>query len=236
MYIDIHSHLIFDVDDGSKSLEQSIKYLKEIKKMNLNKVICTPHMYYGRREKILKIVENFKILREEARKLGIELYLGNEILYNEKTLELLQNKKLTTLNKSDYLLIEFKRSESMDIDSLIDSLEEFIEAGYKVVLAHPELYINYRSISYMKRIKEIGVMLQIDATSILRSKTNSKVYKFAKSLLKEKLVDIVASDSHCTKERNFSSLKDAYKQIYKKDKNYANIIFYENPLKIIEKN
>ena len=146
------------------------------------------------------------------------------------------NKKLTTLNKSDYLLIEFKRSESMDIDSLIDSLEEFIEAGYKVVLAHPELYINYRSISYMKKIKEIGVMLQMDATSILRSKTNSRVYKFAKSLLKEKLVDIVASDSHCTKERNFSSLNDAYKKIYKKDKNYANIIFYENPLKIIEKN
>lgn len=233
MYIDIHSHLIFDVDDGSKSLENSIKYLKEIKKINLSNVICTPHMYHGRREKALKIIENFKILREEANKLGINLYLGNEILYNEKTLELLKTKKLTTLNRSNYVLLEFKRNENMDIDVLINSLEEFIEAGYKVILAHPELYINYRNINYIRRIKEIGVMLQMDATSILKNKTNSKVYKFSKRLLKERLIDIVASDSHCTKKRDFLSLKKAYKKIYKKDKEYANIIFYENPLKII---
>lgn len=42
--IDIHTHLLFDVDDGSKSLEQSIQYLKEIQKIGMNKVVCTPHI------------------------------------------------------------------------------------------------------------------------------------------------------------------------------------------------
>ncbi len=233
-YIDIHSHIVFDVDDGSKSLEQSIKYLKEIKKIGMNKVVCTPHMKHGKKEKALKIVKNFKILREEANKLNIKLYLGNEIMYSDQIVDLLKHKKITTLNNSNYVLVEFKRNENMDIDTVLDSLEELIENGYNVILAHPELYHNYRNIEYIKKIKELGVMLQLDATSILRRRTNREIYKFSKKLLKERLIDIVASDSHCTKKRDFLSMKKAYKKIKNKyGKTYANIIFYENQSEIV---
>lgn len=232
-YIDIHSHLIFNVDDGSKSLEESIKYLKEIKKIGMNKVICTPHMKTGRKEKALKIVENFKILREEAKKLGIDLYLGNEIMYSDNIVDLLKRKKITSLNRTKYILLEFKRSESRNIDTLIYNLEEIMESGYKIILAHPELYVNLRNIENMKKLKEIGVLLQLDATSILKRRTNRKIYKFASKLLDYKLIDFVASDSHCTKKRDFYSMKKAYKKIYKKYKEYADIIFYENQLEIV---
>src|SRR5574344_2684055 len=96
-YIDIHSHLIYDVDDGSKDLETSIKYLNELKEMGMNKVVCTPHIKHGDKDRTLKIINNFKVLRDEAKKLGIKLYLGNEIMYSSKAVELLKDKKLTTI-------------------------------------------------------------------------------------------------------------------------------------------
>lgn len=233
-YIDIHSHLVFGVDDGSKNLEQSIKYLKEIKKIGMNKVVCTPHMKHGKKEKALKIIENFKLLREEADKLSIKLYLGNEIMYSDQTIDLLKHKKLATMNNSKYILVEFKRNENMDIDTVLDCLEELVEQGYKVILAHPELYHHYRKVEYIKRIKELGVLLQLDSTSILKRRTKKEVYKFSKKLLNEKLIDIVASDSHCTKKRDFLSMKKAYKKVKRKyGKTYTNIIFYENPLEIV---
>ena len=80
--VDIHSHIIFNVDDGSKLLEQSIRELKQIKKIGLEEVICTPHMKSGNIDKIMKIKENYLHLVEEANKLGIKLYLGNEIKYS----------------------------------------------------------------------------------------------------------------------------------------------------------
>jgi protein-tyrosine phosphatase len=233
--IDIHCHLVFDVDDGSKSLEQSIKYLKEIKKINLSKVICTPHMKHGKREKALKIVENFKIVREEAKKMGIDLYLGNEIMYSEDTINLLKHKKIATLNNTNYILLEFKRIEDMDIDLMLDILEDIQDEGYQIILAHPELYVNYRNVKDIKKIKELGVLLQMDATSILKKKTNKKVYKFSKKLLKLHLIDIVASDSHCSKKRDFKSFLMAYKKIKRKyGKQYAEYLFKQNAKEIIE--
>lgn len=228
--VDIHSHIIFDVDDGSKSLNQSIKYLDQLKKIGLNRVICTPHSKGGSIDKIVKINENYKTLAKEAKKRNIELYLGNEIMYSDKMIRLLERNRLRTLNESNYILLEFKRSERMEIDHIIDILELLKENGYKVILAHPELYVNYRNIENMYRIKDTGTLLQLDATSILRNKTNKKTYKFSKKLLDEKLIDIVASDSHCTKKRSYLSFKKAYKRIKRKyGKSYADILFKHNP-------
>ncbi len=233
--IDIHTHLLFDVDDGSKSLEQSIQYLKEIKKLGMNKVVCTPHIKFGTREKALKIVNNFKILREEAKKYDIELFLGNEIMYSNETVELLNHKKITTIQHSKYVLVEFKRNENMAFDQVLSFLEGLVENGYYPILAHPELYIYYRDIDKMKKIKETGTMLQIDATSLFQKTSNYKIKKFTKKLFSERLVDIVASDSHCTKQRNFKIFKKAYQYSKRKyGKTYTKIIFYENPFEILE--
>lgn len=227
--IDIHSHLIHDVDDGSKTLEQSMKNLLLIKKIGLKEIVCTPHAKAGRNQK--KIETNFLEIQKYAKALDIKLYLGNEILWSDKTLELLKEKKLLTMNNSNYILLEFKRNEHMHISNIINIIDEFNEAGYKVVFAHPEKYINYRKIEYIRRIKETGAMLQIDSTSLYG---NIVERKFTKKLLKEKLVDVVSSDSHCSKKRSFKILKKAYKKIKRENGfDYTDIIFYKNPLNII---
>ena len=231
--IDIHSHIIFDVDDGSKSLEQSINYLKEAKKIGVNKVVCTPHMSHGHKDKALKIIQNFKKIKKEANKIGIDLYIGNEILYNDNTLNLLKTKKITTLNGTKYVLIEFKRNENQNFDTIISILNDFLDQGYYPILAHPEEYINYRNINNYKVLKENGVLLQLDSTNLVLSKTTIKKYKFSKKLIKERLIDFIASDTHCTKKRDYKSLKKAYKKVKRIDKSYANMIFIENQLEIV---
>lgn len=232
MFTDIHNHTLYGVDDGSKTLEQSLIYLKQAKKIGLNKIVCTPHMHHGTKEKALKMVQNFKILREEAKKLGIELYLGNEILYNDDTIKLLKEKRITTLKQTKYVLIEFKRNEKRNIDEILNILDSFFENGYIPVLAHPELYVNYH-FNDIKKIKETGTILQIDANNLLRFKTSRTIYKKTWKLINERLVDIVATDTHCTKKRDILSLKKAYKKVFKKDQKYANIIFNENPSEIV---
>lgn len=232
--IDIHTHIIFDVDDGSKSLEQSIKYLKEAKKIGVNKIVCTPHISHDNKEKALKIVKNFKELKEEAKKYNIDLYLGNEIMIKDNTIDLLKNKKLTTLNNSKYVLVELKRSENRSFDNVVSILTDFVDQGYFPILAHPEFYINYRNINNYRKLKENGILLQIDSTSLLFTRSSRKTRKFAKKLLHERLVDFVATDSHCTKKRNYLSINKAYKKVKKMDKKYADIIFNENQLEIVD--
>lgn len=236
-FIDIHSHIIYGVDDGAKTREDSIRYLNEALKQGVRRIICTPHMCHGSVEKIEKIIRNFLEIREYASRIGIELYLGSEILMTSKTVELLKRKRLRSLDGKEYVLVEFKRNENMDIDSLIYMLEELMDIGYIPILAHPELYINYRDISIIKRIRESGVLLQLDATSMYRKTTTRKIYKFSKKLLRESLIDFVSSDTHCNAKRNYVSYKKAYKKISRKyGKRYANILFIENPKQILNIN
>lgn len=235
--IDIHSHIIYDVDDGADSKDDSIKYLDQAKKVGIDKIVCTPHIRKGTTEKIEKIIKNFLDIKTYAEKIGINIFLGTEIMITDDTAELLKKKRLRSINGSKYVLVEFKRDENRNIEDIIYLLEELTDIGYAPILAHPELYINYRKIKYMKKIRESGVLLQLDATSINKKITASRVYKFSKKLLKENLIDVVASDNHCTSRRNYLSFLKAYKIISRKyGKKYADIIFKENPSEIIGNN
>ena len=234
--IDIHCHIIFDVDDGSKTLEESLKYLDEIKSVGIEKVVCTPHINVKHKSsKLDKIISNFKVLEEEAKKRGIELLLGNEIMYSSNILDLLKNKEVLTLNNTKYVLVEFKRNENMDEETIYNAFSLIIDAGYKPILAHPELYSHYRKMEFVKKLKSMGVIIQVDSTSLLMT-APIEIYMFAHKLLKNYLVDIVATDSHCEKGRDFKSLYQAYKIVSRKDKRYADIIFHDNQNEIINSN
>ena len=229
--IDLHTHILYDVDDGSKSLEQSLKYLKEAKKIGLDSLVLTPHIKDN--PKVLdKINENFKVLDKHASDIGIKLYLSNEIMYSSSMLDLLDKKKILTLNNTKYILVEFKRYESMPFDNVVSIFENIISRGYKPILCHPELYMHYDKIEYVRRLKEIGVLMQVDSTSIIK-RSGSKVYRFTKKLLKNYLVDVVASDTHCSKKRDVASLLKAYEKVKKMDLEYADIIFDTNPKTIM---
>ena len=107
--IDFHSHIVYDVDDGSKSLENSINILKEAENAGFNKIILTPHYmenYYMVPKDEIKIKIN--ILKEKCKSenINIELYQGNEIYITNHIAEYLNNNIASSLNDSRYVLFE----------------------------------------------------------------------------------------------------------------------------------
>ena len=107
---DIHNHLLFGVDDGSKSIEDSVDILRDLERAGYKNVILTPH-YIKDSNYSSPALENYKRLKElkEALKenhININLFLGNEIYIDEEILELLQRKEIYSLNGTNFLLIE----------------------------------------------------------------------------------------------------------------------------------
>lgn len=226
--IDIHSHLIYGVDDGSNSLETTKEALNIIKEIGIKKIICTPHFEAHKNK---KTITNFNKLKTLFKKNDIELILGFEFKLNLKNINDLKNIEYN----SNYILVELDRYENLPFEMIISLLNEIIDLGYKIILAHPEFYVNYRNIKYIKELKKENIIIQIDSTSLLKECTSFKIYRYANKLIKKGLVDIIASDYHENQIRSYTNFDKAYnfiKNKYSYEK--ANQLFYENPSIITE--
>lgn len=223
--LDIHSHIIPDVDDGSKSIEISKKIAEQYIKNGIFNVICTPHQNYLKDNKEL-IINNFNLLKKELKEYGINFYLGSEIYYYENMINDLNNKKLLTFNDSKYVLIEFSFNEPEDI---VGILYDVIKDGYKPIIAHVERYDYLTNNDYLK-IKELGVLIQVNSKSF-EKKHYAKKLKF---LLKNNLIDFIASDCHNDVNRNVDftvskqliskKYKNQYEKLFNNDDFLKNII------------
>ena len=225
--IDIHSHILPYVDDGSKGKESSIKMLKDLCDIGVTDLFLTPH-YRGKynleKNQILEIFNQFK---EDAKDIPINLYVGREINIDNESIEKFFKGELLSLNGTKYVLIEFHYHNYFDI---VEAVYMLVNKGYIPIVAHPERY-EYLELEDIEEIKSIGGLIQINASSLIR-KFDKGRYKIAKRLIKEDLVDFVASDHH-----DFRALyrADAKKVVEKKfGKDVAEDLFYNNPMKIIK--
>ena len=211
--IDIHTHVIPCVDDGSPNLETSITMIKHEIEIGVNEIYCTPHHIYRRYEKsVEEIKEKFELLKQEVEKLNlpVKLYLGQEICYThrEDILGMLKSGKLLTLNNTNRVLLEF--SFTREPEDLLDIIYNFGVNGYEVIIAHVE---RYEWITYQKveDLKAEGALIQINSNSYL-GLTSWKEKRFTKKLLKNGLVDYVASDTHSfrpsTLDKSFKKIKN----------------------------
>lgn len=103
--IDIHSHLIYGVDDGPPTIKESIRMVLEAEKMGINTIIATPH-YRKSLFKSENALENFMELKTRVKDCDIELLLGYEVYFDSILPDVLVEKDRYTLNKSKYLLFE----------------------------------------------------------------------------------------------------------------------------------
>ena len=195
---DIHSHIIFDVDDGSSSIEESIKLIKELKSVGFNNIIMTPHYIEGseysseNEEKLTKLA----LLKEEVKKqnIDINLYLGNEIFINDHIIEGIKEDKIYTLNNSKYLLFELPFHNQ--IIGLADIVYEMKVAGYIPILAHPERYSYFQKNPHLlDELKKEGLLFQCNYASILGNYGIASK-KLLKYLLKKEYVDYFGTDIH----------------------------------------
>ena len=231
--IDVHTHVIPFVDDGSTSMEASILLIKKAIDDGVTDLICTPHYRKNMFEpKKLDIITNFMKLKEHIKKenLNINLYLGQEIKYDKNSKTRILENELLTVNNLNYVLLEFSYDKDTDISEIT---YEYSIKGLIPIIAHIERYSYIKNLEQVLEIKNSGALIQVNASAIL-GKHGMKIKKFVKKLIKNNLVDFVASDIHENREYN---LKEAYLYIEKKfGKIIADNIFNNNAIRLIEGN
>ena len=192
--IDFHSHILPGIDDGAKSLEQSIIIVNEAKEAGFTKIISTSHYmenYYECNEK------NRKELLEQVQKNvhEIELYLGNEIYITNNIIELLENGQASSINGTKYVLFEFPLITTKPMNDK-EVIYRLIENGYIPIIAHPERYpFIQEKPDYLFELEEMGALFQANYGSII-GMYGLKAKKTLKILLKNNLISFFGSDVH----------------------------------------
>lgn len=233
--VDIHNHLLYGVDDGSESLEDSIDVIKNLEKCGYTDLILTPHYitcsrYSSSKNDNLKLLEKLK-KEVKKKKININLYLGNEIFLDDDIVDLLKRGIASSLNDTEYLLIELPMNgEYPNYQELFNYIHS---KGYKIILAHPERYLSFQDdFDLIYEIKDMGINFQCNLESIL-GKYGSHAKKVLIRMLKENLVSYLATDIHHQK-KDYGLFNDAKKEILKIiDQEEFNKLTIVNPKKLI---
>lgn len=237
-YIDLHSHLAWDIDDGISSAEDCERLLFLAQKEHISKIVATPHFICGKHsfEDILLFERRISELKTLAEDYNIEIYRGSELFINDMLFHHLDTKQLMPIENSRYVLCEFNVRKQYDeeYDYLTDYLYEIILAGYIPILAHVERYFGKRiNLSAIKNLVDMGCYLQMNTSSILYPKSQT-MKKNIFDLLDHNLVHIVATDSHHYKGNRSPNMDAAFTYL----RNFFDAaelekLFYHNPLAVI---
>ncbi|MCX7958339.1 MAG: hypothetical protein N3B13_04765 [Deltaproteobacteria bacterium] len=197
-YIDIHTHIIPDVDDGAKDFEDSIKTIRQLKEQGIDTIIATPHrrsnLFDFNREKIRNnFRELTRILDEQG--LEVRLELGAEYYFGADLFEDISSGEVYTLGSSDYILVEFKNLRFTVQDK--ENLFRIFTSGYRVIVAHIERNrFNSESFSGLDYLRDNSALFQCDIMS-LSGLWGEQARLFMEELIKRNYVDIVSTDVHC---------------------------------------
>lgn len=240
--IDLHSHILAGVDDGARTLEESVAILRSMEAKGVKKVIATSHYpLFNDKDYLDFIQEKINILQEKAREneLEIEIMSGSEIFISQDTAEALYKRQLLTLNDTDYILLETRFN---NLPTYFENLIHDIRAmGYQIIIAHPERY-TYIQKNYQKLyrwVEEFELKLMFNSSSLL-GKHGSKTKETAETLLDLGLAHLMASDTHRMTKRPFTldqglqkaeSLKPGSSQFFIEN---AKSVIKNQPLKSME--
>ena len=233
--IDIHSHIIPNVDDGARSVEETFNILKEAQEAGFTDVILTSHFllnYYetNAQELIFWKEKLQEVLKKQGTK--INLHSGMEIYITNQMEELLENKKILTLANSRYMLIELPLATNV---KYFDYVVYYLEAkGIKPIIAHPERYkCVQKDPDIVEEYIEKGCLIQCNYGSIVNL-YGREAEKTIKTLLKKNQVHFLGSDVH-RENGTYLIILDEIKKIRKIiGENKINELTTINPKKILQ--
>ena len=213
--IDIHSHLIPNVDDGAKSPEETIELIKEAREAGITDIILTPHYiinsYEQNAETLILLKDKLQqIINSENIK--VNLHIGMEVYITDNLVEILKQNKILTLAGSKYLLMELPLNTNVQyLDMVIFKL---IEDNIIPIIAHPERYkFVQEDPSKVRELIDSGCLIQSNIGSILGI-YGKKAKKTIKYLLKNDLINFIATDTH-RKNTIYPLLEKGIKKIEK---------------------
>ena len=210
LYTDVHSHLIPNIDDGSKSLEESLLIINSLREMGFKKLITTPHVmsdcYKNDGEIISSGLLSLKnaILKE---KIDIEIEAAAEYYLDFDFQEKIGKEEFLTFGNK-YILVELSFLSRPDY--LQDILFNLQLNGYIIVLAHPERY-QYLSMKDYEQLAGRGVLLQLNLLSLVGYYSDN-IKKKSEFLIDQELISLAGTDCHNMKHAE--SLKRCFNSKY----------------------
>lgn len=200
--LDMHNHILYGVDDGSKSLEESVRMAKMFVESGYTDVITTSHFINGSYEKQKPFLQNrLNEITQELNKqhINLNLYLGNELYYESGILDLLKEGRIATLANSNYILLEFSFNQAPY--GLNNSMYMMQLAGYTPIFAHVERYKYVQeNPDWLKPYIDQGAYIQCNLECL--SKPESKDYKTILDLLNRGYVHLFGTDAHQSEWRS----------------------------------
>lgn len=195
-YIDIHSHLLFGIDDGANTFEDTLALTSALRSFGVSEFITTPHIIQhvwennsanitSKKEEVVSLLHKNNI--------DLPFKAAAEYLMDDHFVKLFQSEGLLTL-KDNYVLVEMSYINAPI--QLYDILFDLQMAGYKPVLAHPERYLFYhQNFSEYTKLKKAGCLFQLNLLSAVGYYGES-VFLITKKLLENGMIDYVGSDVH----------------------------------------
>ena len=227
---DIHSHIIYHVDDGSRTPEESLALIRQDSAEGARDIIATPHYYVqyptdpDRIRAELATIQNMA----DANGLDVHLYAGNEVLWFDSMTERLQSGEILTLADSHYTLIEFYPEESYQ--TILRAIRNVRNAGYRPIIAHAERFKAIQEHG-LAEVRDLGAYVQL-STEPLSHKGLSGLFdretKFIQKALRNQEADFLGTDMHRV-DRRPPVLRDAIDWIERNlDRDYADAVLQGN--------
>lgn len=195
--IDIHTHILPNIDDGSRSIEETFNLIKEAKQAGFEAIVLTSHYMEGYYETntperevwVNAIYENLR-----AKNIDVKLYLGNEIYMSENMIKLLEEGKASTINDTSYVLFEMPlNAEPLN---LYDVIYEMLQYKIVPILAHPERYsFVQKDPGLIYDLVQKGVLMQSNYGSII-GQYGEKARIIVEKMFENNLVHMLGSDVH----------------------------------------
>ena len=196
--IDLPSHILPELDDGSQSLEESLAMARMAVQSGVTVMVATPHCTDDRAQQVYSA---WRLLREALRdtEVPLKLYLGMEIFGTPDTVRLLRSGRLFPLNGTQYPLIEFSFRSTGEEETQI--LRQVLQAGYRPLVAHPERYGYVQENPELVNLwTKMGCLLQVNRGSLL-GRFGSGAQRMAVELVDRGFVTAVATDAHSPRIR-----------------------------------
>ena len=234
MYIDIHSHILPELDDGAQGMAQAREMLKIAYENHISVIIATPHNKANRHNPSRNTIEcraaDLQRYADES-SYNIQIYTGTEFFYRSELAELLNQQEVCTMAGTSYVLVEFSPLDNYAY--IRDGLYNLLAAGYRPIIAHIERYqCVMKDQRLVDELIDMGCFAQVNAGSIL-GKFGFHTKSDTKKLLKNGRVHFIASDAHNDKERA-PELELCARKLYRiYAKAYIDDLLFQNAKKLI---
>lgn len=202
--IDIHTHILPGIDDGSDSWEESLAMLQTAYESGVRAIIATPHFLPWEEkhntDKVCSLCDELMRRAKDELNISIPVYPGQELYCYGGLPGDLDQKKALTLAGTRNVLIEF--SEDVRFEEVYRSVTELGRSGYRPVIAHFERFVCLRERGRIRQIKEAGAGIQSNIHAVLHERQKSFFgYRWLKKQYEQQAVDYIGSDMHNTSSR-----------------------------------